>query len=84
MNCEELVKYLSDFIENELDDMLSAEAKQHIATCPKCHILLDTTEKTITLCQDCAKQKLPLSRRKKILEELQQAIEQRYAKNEVV
>jgi len=76
MTCEELVNYLSDYIENCLDDALTAEAREHLETCPKCHILLDTTEKTIMLCRNCAaKQTIPPARRQRILSQLQEVLE---------
>jgi len=77
MNCDELVNYLSDYIENSLDETLNAEAREHLANCTNCHILLDTTEKTITLCHNCAKQTIHPLRRGKILSQLQDALEHR-------
>jgi len=49
MECQELVRYLSDFIDNNLDEELMQAAREHLATCHNCHVVLDSTQKTILL-----------------------------------
>ncbi len=49
MNCEALVQYLSDYIDGDLDQELTQEAREHIATCRNCHVVLDSTQRTILL-----------------------------------
>ena len=49
MECQELVSYLSDFIDNNLDEELMQAAREHLATCQNCHVVLDSTQKTIVL-----------------------------------
>lgn len=49
ITCEELVKYLSDYLENELDTELAQAAEEHLATCENCRVVLDSTRKTILL-----------------------------------
>jgi anti-sigma factor RsiW len=43
MNCSELMQYLSDYIDQELDEELTAEAQEHLATCHNCSVVLDST-----------------------------------------
>ncbi len=47
--CEDLVRYLSDYLDNELDEALTQAAREHLATCENCRVVLDTTQKTILL-----------------------------------
>ncbi len=49
MECQDLIKYLSDYIDNRLDEALTHAAQEHLATCSNCHIVLDSTQKTILL-----------------------------------
>jgi anti-sigma factor RsiW len=77
MTCEEVVNILSDYIENCLDEALTIEVRAHIEACPRCHILLDTTEKMIAFCRKCSKQTMPFEHRQRILSQLQEELEQR-------
>lgn len=49
ITCEDLVKYLSDYLEQELDEDLTRAAEEHLATCDNCRVVLDSTRKTIHL-----------------------------------
>ena len=49
MDCETLVKHLSAYIDGELDEKLSQEAREHLATCQNCRVVLDSTQRTILL-----------------------------------
>ena len=74
MKCEEVVAYLSDYIDNNLDEAISAEVREHLETCTNCHIVLDTTQKSIALCKDCSsKRVIPTDRRERLFGELQAA-----------
>ena len=47
--CEALLGQLHDYIDGELDAALCAEIEEHLAGCDDCRVLVDTTQKTITL-----------------------------------
>jgi len=49
MNCEELLAYLSDYINDNLDEELVTAAQEHLSTCQNCSIVLDSTQRTIAL-----------------------------------
>jgi anti-sigma factor RsiW len=49
VDCQDLIKYLSDYIDNRLDEDLTRAAQEHLATCANCHVVLDSTQKTILL-----------------------------------
>ncbi len=70
MTCEEVAQYLSDYIDNELDEPLSKVARDHIATCPHCHILVDTMQDTIVLCREGTKRVIPEASQKRIFGEI--------------
>ncbi len=77
LTCEQVTQYLSDYIDNELDEPLAESARQHIATCTHCHILLDTTEDTITLCREQEKRVIPEASRLRIVSEIKASFSRR-------
>lgn len=52
--CEDLVKYLSDYIDHNLDDELAQAARAHLETCRNCRVVLDSTQRTILLYREQA------------------------------
>ncbi len=74
MNCEELIHYLSDYIDRNLSDELQAEAQEHLATCHNCHVVLDTTRQTIYLYRQSGRQVIPSEHRSELFARLQQSL----------
>jgi anti-sigma factor RsiW len=52
MTCEGLVQYLSAYLDHELDAELSRDAHEHLATCQRCQVVLNTTQRLILLGHD--------------------------------
>lgn len=77
MQCEELVTYLSDYIDQELDEDLREDAQQHLSTCHNCRVVLDTTQKMIFLYRQTGTRNIPVDRRDKLLGQIQGAFRQR-------
>jgi anti-sigma factor RsiW len=50
--CPDLVKELSDYIDELADPAVCAEIERHLQDCPDCKVMVDTLRKTITLYQD--------------------------------
>lgn len=73
MKCEQLLQYLSDYIDQELDEELTSEAKDHLATCHNCRVVLDTTQQTIFLFREQGKRTIPAERRQRLFGQLQAA-----------
>ncbi len=74
MTCAELIQYLSDYIDHNLDEALTREAQEHLATCRNCHVVLNTTQKTISLYKQTGKQTIPAERRAALFQRLQAAL----------
>ncbi len=70
MECKDLVQYLSDYIDNNLDEALTREAQEHLATCENCRVVLDTTQQTIFLYREQGKRVIPAARRKRLFNQL--------------
>ena len=77
MKCEELVRYLSDYIDQNLDEALVTEAQEHLTTCQNCQIVLDTTQQTIFLFRKQGLRTIPAQRRQRLYDQLQEAFLQR-------
>ncbi len=57
--CRELLGQLSDYLDGELEEAICAELEAHLAQCPDCRVMVDTTRKTITLYRVSAADALP-------------------------
>ncbi len=77
MNCEELIQYLSDYIDDGLDEELRADAREHLATCQNCRVALDTTRQMIFLYRETGRQAIPAQRRALLFRRLQEAFDRR-------
>ncbi len=51
MNCEQVVRRISDYIDRNLDDALLEPLEQHVTHCRNCRVVLDTTREVIVLCR---------------------------------
>ena len=47
--CKEIEKFISEYIDNQLQDPLKQMIEEHIKICNRCFALLDSLEKTIEL-----------------------------------
>ena len=51
-NCQNMLTYLSDFVDGELNQDLCFQIETHLSQCPDCSIVVDTLKKTIYLYQN--------------------------------
>ncbi|MCJ7676920.1 MAG: zf-HC2 domain-containing protein [Anaerolineales bacterium] len=77
MNCEELIRYLSDYIDRDLSDELLADAQAHLSTCRSCHVVLDTTRQTIYLYKQTGRRGIPVEHRADLFARLQRSLADR-------
>jgi predicted anti-sigma-YlaC factor YlaD len=73
ITCEELLQYLSDYIDNDLEEELTAVAQHHLSACHKCRVVLDSTQQTIFLFRAQGKRTIPAERRQRLFSQLQAA-----------
>jgi len=59
-HCKHLLSGLSDYVDGELEDSLCRELEQHIANCPDCKIVVDTTRMTVSLYHAASGQSEPM------------------------
>ena len=49
LTCKEFLRELSDYLDESLDAGIRAKLEKHIAECPNCWVIADTTRKTIQI-----------------------------------
>lgn len=49
MKCEELLKWLNEFVDGTADPGICREFEQHLAGCDPCRVVIDNVRKTVTL-----------------------------------
>ena len=47
LTCKDFLHELSDYLDEAIDRELRAKLEKHIAECPNCWVIADTTRKTI-------------------------------------
>ncbi|MCU0515095.1 MAG: anti-sigma factor [Anaerolineae bacterium] len=78
LTCADIVRYLSDYLEDNLADDVARAARDHIATCDNCRIVLDSTQQMILLYRDHGRaQRLPLARQTELFGRLAAAFSER-------
>jgi len=73
-NCRKLLNELSNFLDNEIEPGLREELEKHIAKCPHCYVVFDSTKKTIQIFRGCDPYELPETLHRK----LQEAVRKQY------
>jgi predicted anti-sigma-YlaC factor YlaD len=73
MTCDELVSYLSDYLDQDLDEELTTAAQHHLATCQNCRVVVQTTRRVIQLGQAQYQVGIPPARRDRLLTRLRLA-----------
>ena len=49
MTCIRFVARLNDYLDNAMDGTIRARCERHLANCPRCRIVSETTRKTVQL-----------------------------------
>lgn len=73
MKCEEIVQYLSDYIDGEMPVEILEEAEQHMATCANCTAAVKTLRNTIQLYKHTGKARIAPEHRNSLLTAIQEA-----------
>ncbi|HEX9037143.1 MAG TPA: zf-HC2 domain-containing protein [Ktedonobacterales bacterium] len=74
LTCEDLLAYLSTYLDGALDAELSAAAREHLATCEHCQVVLDSTQRVIVLGEGQRQRRIPEERRSALYERLRAAL----------
>lgn len=78
--CAEYVTDLNDYLDGEISPELCEELERHIGRCENCRIMVDTLRKTVILCREGRKEKLPESLQQKLTDLLRQEWRKKFGK----
>ena len=70
MNCKDFLKELTDYLDGTISVTVREELDEHLHWCRDCHVVLNTTKKTIEIYRDNRLYELP----EKLRNHLQDAI----------
>ena len=59
MKCTEFLKELTDYLDGTLSESTRAELDDHLHWCHECHVVMNTTKKTIEIYRDNQIYELP-------------------------
>jgi anti-sigma factor RsiW len=69
--CKHLLKELTDYLEGSLDREVRTQLEAHLAKCPNCWVVCDTTKKTIEVFKGLEPYPLPESVKGRLVKALQ-------------
>ncbi len=69
-NCKEFLNELTDYLDGTMTEAVRTELDEHLHWCHDCHVVLNTTKKTIEIYRDNTIYELP----ERLRVQLQQAI----------
>jgi len=70
-HCLELFDRLSEYLDNELDEVACTEIEKHVKACVPCFVCLQTLKRTIDLCKQTENRPVPKAFSKKLKEVIQ-------------
>ena len=59
MNCKDFLNELTDYLDGNISVSVRAELDEHLHWCRDCHVVLNTTKKTIEIYRDSQLYELP-------------------------
>ncbi len=59
MNCKDFLKELTDYLDGNISVTVREELDEHLHWCRDCHVVLNTTKKTIEIYRDNRLYELP-------------------------
>jgi len=79
LNCNSVLRELSDYLDGELDSLLKQELERHLAHCEDCKLIVDQTKKTIQILCGSQPLSLPADVRARLYAALRQKMGQKPA-----
>ena len=59
MKCKQFLEELTDYLDGKISENLKAELDEHLHWCHECHVVMNTTKKTIEIYRDNQVYELP-------------------------
>lgn len=49
VSCQQVLRELSNYIDNDVDSQLRTEIEKHLSACGRCSVVLDTTRQVVRI-----------------------------------
>ena len=72
--CKNCLQQISEYLDDQLDADLKKRLEEHLASCHRCKVILDSTRKTIELYCDGKLFQLPVDTRERLHTALRQKL----------
>jgi anti-sigma factor RsiW len=59
VKCKDFLQELTDYLDGKISENLKAELDEHLHWCHECHVVMNTTKKTIEIYRDNQVYELP-------------------------
>jgi anti-sigma factor RsiW len=66
VKCTEFLQELTDYLDGKISENLKIELDEHLHWCHECHVVMNTTKKTIEIYRDNELYELPESLRSRL------------------
>ncbi len=74
LTCKDFLHELSDFLDERTDAELRSKLEAHIAECPNCWVITDTTKKTIQIYKGMEPYPIPADVESRLMKALEKKI----------
>jgi len=74
LTCKDFLRELSDYLDESLEAEVRSKIEAHIAECPNCWVIADTTRKTIKIYQGMEPHPLPSDVESRLMQALERKI----------
>jgi len=59
LTCKQFLQELNDYLDPSVDSALKSKLQSHVAECPNCFVIVDTTQKTLQVYKGMKAQTIP-------------------------
>ena len=68
LTCNQFMDELSEYLDEDVEGGLRKELEEHVAQCPNCWVMVDTTKKTLKIYKGLAAEPLPGDLKSRLME----------------
>jgi len=78
LTCKDFLRELSDYLDENLEAEIRSKIEAHIAECPNCWVIADTTRKTIKIYKGMEPHPLPSDVEGRLMQALERKLATRH------
>lgn len=71
LTCDQFLQELSDYLDEEVREDVRRELERHMAECPNCWVMVDTTKKTLNIYKKLDPDPLPEPLKARLMQAIQ-------------